>query len=110
MDWADSWVKTICEDGYEVWLMTQRGMEYADTNTQDGVWSLKEKWDFTWTDQGVVDIPAQLEVALEVTGKAKATLMGYSQGSAALWYGLAKRQAWYAERTARAILMAGCIY
>jgi hypothetical protein len=58
--------------------MTQRGMLYADTNSKDGSWTLKERWDFTWAEQGTEDIPEMLEVALAVTGKPKATLIGYS--------------------------------
>ena len=90
-DWSLSWVSGVARDGYELWLMTQRGMRYADTNSKDGSWTLKERWDFSWAEQGSEDIPAILEVALSVTEKPKATLIGYSQGTAALWYGMAKR-------------------
>ena len=109
MDWAYGWVGDLAEEGYEVWLMTQRGMKYADTNSKDGTWDLKTRWDFSWAEQGTIDIPAQLELVLEVTGKTTATLIGYSQGTSALWYGMAKRQAWYAERVARVIYLASCL-
>jgi len=109
MDWANTWVKDVAEEGYEVWLMSQRGMKYADTNSKDGTWDLKTRWDFSWAEQGVIDIPAQLELVLEVTGKSAVTMVGYSQGTAALWYGMAKRQAWYAERVVRVIYLASCL-
>mgnify|MGYP001626801003 FL=1 len=67
----------MVKDGYELWLMTQRGMKNADTNIKDGSWTLKEKWDFTWAEQGSIDIPAMLDVALAVTEKPKATLIGW---------------------------------
>ena len=85
-------------------------MLYADKNAKDGTWSQKERWNFSWAEGGMIDIPAQMEVAMAVTGKSKVTLFGYSQGSAASMYGMAKRQDWYAEHLDRAVMMGVCVY
>ena len=81
---SDYWYITyqLAEQGYDVWVGTNRGDQYGNVNSQDGVWSLKEHWNFTWADMGYYDVPAILDKVLEVTGKPKATLMGNSQGSA----------------------------
>ena len=72
--------------------------------------TLKEKWDFTWADMGIYDIPACLDKIIEVTGKPKVTLIGYSQGASQIYYGLAKMQDYFAERVNRFIALAACAF
>ncbi len=109
-DWAwSNWVSDVAKDGYELWLMTQRGMKNANTNTKDGSWTLKERWDYSWAEQGSIDIPAMLDVALAVTEKPKATIISYSQGTSALWYGLATKHSELASKVNRAIFLATCL-
>ena len=103
------WKMQLPERGTEVWLSSQRGYANSDTNERDGEWSLKERWSYTFADKGYYDIPAIVERVKEVTGKDKVTVLGSSQGSASLYYGLAKRQDWYAENVDRAILLSSCI-
>ena len=64
--------------GYDVWMGSNRGVKYSNVNRRDGEWSLKELWDFSWADMGLYDIPAMIEKIVEVTGKPKVTLFGYS--------------------------------
>lgn len=109
LTWSFSWVEDAANNGYDCWLTSWRGMLNSDKNAKDGTWSGKEKWNFSWAEGGMIDIPAQLEVALKVTGKSKVTLMAYSQGTAASMYGLTRRQDWYAERVVRAVMLASCI-
>ena len=59
---------------------------------------------------GRYDIPAFVDKILEVTGKPKVTLMGYSQGGAQIFYALAKNQDWYASRIHRFVGLAPCHY
>ena len=87
----NGWKMQLPEHGSEVWLASQRGYTFADTNERDGEWSLRERWSFTFGDKGYYDIPAIVERIKEVTGKDKVTVMGSSQGTASLYYGLAKR-------------------
>ena len=72
----------LAEQGYDVWVGNSRGTPYSNYNIKDGTWSLKERWDFDWSDMGQYDISAFVDKVLEVTGKPKVTMMGYSQGGA----------------------------
>ena len=87
-----------------------RGTLYSNTNKNDDKWTLREHWDFNSAEMGAYDIPACVDRILEVTGKPKVTLMGYSQGSAQIYYGLAKKQDYFAPRVHRFIGLASCIY
>ena len=71
----------LVERGYEVWLGNNRGARFSNRNKRDGDWSLKEKWDYSFAEMGVYDIPAFVDKIIEVTGKPKVTLMGISLGS-----------------------------
>ena len=70
----------LVQAGYDVWVVSNRGYANSDFHERDGQegWTLKEKWDFSWADMGTYDVPAFVEKALEVTGKPKVTLLGYS--------------------------------
>ena len=81
----------LAQRGYDVWVAGFRGLTHSNVNERDGEWSLEERWDFTWADQGFYDLPALVEKVLQVTAKPKLTLTGYSQGSSAMFYGLAQK-------------------
>ena len=79
----------LAEQGYDVWMGNGRGTPYSNYNTKDGTWSEEERWDFDWADMGRYDIPVFVDKIIEVAGKPKVTLMGYSEGNAQLFYALA---------------------
>jgi len=87
-----------------------RGCEYSNVHKDDDTQSLKEHWDFTWADMGKYDLPAFLEKVIEVTGKPKVTISGYSTGGSAIVYALAKDQDYYAERVNRFVALSTCQY
>ena len=68
----------LVDQGYDVWVHNSRGTPYSNMHERDGEWNLKERWNFSWAEMGVYDVPAAVEKMLEVTGKEKVTLMGYS--------------------------------
>ena len=115
---ASSWVNgglfnpslplRLVDEGYDVWMGNNRGSPYSNVNDQDGQWSLEERWDFTWAEMGLYDMPAQIQKVLDETGKPKVTVIGYSQGSAQNIYGMAKKQDFFAERVNRFIAVAPC--
>ena len=107
------WAAPFSQKGYDVWFGTSRGAWYSNKHVKDaeGSWSsLKERWDFSWAEFGVYDVPAVIELIRSVTGKPKVTYMGYSQGATQMYYGLAKKQDYYAERINRFIALTTCIY
>lgn len=98
------------QQGYDVWIPSARGTTYSNVNRRDGEWGLKERWDFSWADMGLYDIPAWVDKVLEVSQKPKVTIIGYSQGGAQMYYGLAKKQDYFAERVNRFVVLASCIF
>ena len=59
---------------------------------------------------GAYDVPTFIDKVLEVTGKNKVNLVGYSQGTAQIFYGMAKNQDYFAERVSRFVALAPCIW
>jgi len=65
--------------GYDMWLGSVRGDHYGsvhDTYAYDSA----EFWNFTWYEQAIYDLPAQIDRIVEITGK-KIDLFGFSQGT-----------------------------
>ena len=99
----------LVDQGFDVWFGNSRGNLYSNLHVDDATQSLAEHWDFTWADMGAYDLPAAVDKIIEVTGKPKVTMMGYSQGSAQMFYGLATNQDFFAERAERFVAIAPCI-
>jgi len=76
--WNQALPLRLVDEGYDVWLGNNRGVPYSNVHDRDGEWSLEERWDFSWADMGVFDMPAQIEKVIEVTKKPKVTVIGYS--------------------------------
>ena len=68
----------LVEQGYDVWLGNSRGATYSDKHVNDDVWTLEEKWDFSWATMGQYDIPAVVDEILRLSGSEKVTYVGYS--------------------------------
>ena len=66
----------LVDEGYDVWVSNARGTQYSNEYDRDV--SLKERWNFSWAEMGTIDIPAIVDKMIEVTGRDKVTLMGYS--------------------------------
>ena len=63
------WSSHFSSLGYDVWLGTSRGAWYSNSHIKDygvdGGWeSLKERWDFSWAEIGLYDVPAVLELII----------------------------------------------
>ena len=59
---------------------------------------------------GKYDIPVFVEKIIEVTGKPKVTMMGYSTGGAQMMYALATDQDYYADKVHRFVGLSSCQY
>jgi lysosomal acid lipase/cholesteryl ester hydrolase len=71
----------LAKQGYDVWIGNNRGNYYSlEHETLDHSIDHEEYWDFTWTEMGKYDVPAQIDKILSVTGKEKLTYIGFSTG------------------------------
>ena len=83
--------------GYDVWLGNQRGTKHSPghkTLTQKD----KEYWEFSFTEMGTYDAPAQVDYVRSKTGAAKVTYIGHSQGTTQLFWGLSDQDKKWSER------------
>ena len=108
----EAWCLQMVDHGYQIWLINLRGTDYSKEHIRDGDddWSLREKWSFTWAESGVYDIPPVVDLILEETKAPKITLVAHSQGTSSMWYGLAHKQDFYAEKLHRFIALASCVF
>lgn len=102
------WALQMVQRGFEVWLNNSRGTKYSYRHERDGEWSLKEKWDFTFADMGIYDVPASIEHVLEVTGAEKVTVVGHSQGTSQMWYGMSHLPDYFSEKVNRFVALSSC--
>ena len=106
--WLFSWPVYLMDAGYDVWLGNQRGNIFGNTNVNDSTWTLKERWDWSHAEIAQIDLPAQIEKILEVTGKEKVTMAAYSEGTFISMYALASQQDYWADKVDRYISLATC--
>ena len=92
-----------------MWLGNSRGVKHSDKHDRDGEWTTKERWDFTWADMGLYDIPAVVETILKVSEADKLSIVGHSQGTSQVWYALAKNQDYYANKINRFVTLSSCL-
>ena len=110
----------LVDEGYDVFVGCNRGTPYSNVNTKfpdaDNASSAnyaaqnKAKYDFGWYEMGQFDVPAMLTKVTEVSGVEKVTYIGYSQGTAQLFYALAVNEATINAKIDRAIMLAPCLY
>lgn len=94
--------------GYDVWYANDRGTRHSAEHDNRETMSLAEYWDFDFTDMAIYDIPVQVELILRESGMDKVTYVGYSQGTAQMFYALAKNQDFYADKINRFVAIGPC--
>lgn len=78
--------------GYDVWLGNSRGNTYSrkhvtlDPEEKNGTF-----WNFSWNEEGIYDIPAEVDHMLETTGQSNLFYVGHSQGTTQFYVFLAER-------------------
>lgn len=74
---------------YDLWFMNARGNLYSLNHNLLDSESSKEFWQFSFDEVGTYDLEATVNYVLQVTGKQKVTLLGYSQGTTTILSALA---------------------
>ena len=106
LDSADCWIMhynnvapafQLVRAGYDVWLGNQRGNKYSRSHTSLDVNS-KAYWQFSFTEMGEYDAPAQIEYALSHTGRSKVTYIGHSQGTSQMFAALARNPDYWRQK------------
>lgn len=106
LDSADCWIMhygnvapafQLVRAGYDVWLGNQRGNKYSKGHTSLDVKS-KAYWQFSFTEMGEYDAPAQIEYALSYTGRSKVTYIGHSQGTSQMFAALSRQPDYWKQK------------
>ena len=109
----------LVDEGYDIFLGNNRFTQYSNVNSNypkadsptDPAYAAqtKAKYDSGWDEMGKYDVPAMLDKVMEVS-PGKVNYIGYSQGTAQLFYALATNNAGMENRIEKAIMLAPCLY
>ena len=94
--------------GYDVWMANNRGTQYSQKHISLDAEEDNKFWEFSWAEMGLYDVPANIKLVKEVTGK-KPFYIGHSQGTTQMLYALAKEKqrggSFYAHNLQKAVLL-----
>lgn len=93
IDSADSFVMrgntslavALARDNYDVWAMNYRGNKYSRRHTKMNPDSDQEFWNFSAHEIGYYDVPANIDFVLKKTGEQRLSIIGYSEGTMAMY-------------------------
>lgn len=71
----------LVDHGFDVWLSNTRGNYFSRSHKSLNPDKDMKFWEFTFTDMGRYDVPANLKYVLEFTGKKRMAYVGHSQGT-----------------------------
>lgn len=92
-DSSDGWIYNteelapgyvLANQGYDVWLINIRGNRHSRENTHLSP-DKKEFWNFSFHENGLIDIPSVVDYIIEKTGFSKVIYVGHSQGGSMIF-------------------------
>ena len=77
-----AFIYLLADSGYDVFILNNRGTQYARGHATLNAASDSAYWDFSWAEMGLYDVKGAIETAISENGNfPKAYVIGYSQGS-----------------------------
>lgn len=71
----------LADEGYDVWLLNNRGTKFSRSHTELDPDNEKKFWDFSLHEMGYYDLAATIDFVLYQTGEEKILAIGHSQGA-----------------------------
>jgi len=98
----------LADLGYDIWLGNNRGTEYSQGH--ETLTALQhEYWNWTWSEMGLYDDPANITFIKEKAKQDKIFYIGYSQGTVQMFYGLSHiEESFLQDNLIKFIAMAPC--
>lgn len=75
----------LADEGYDVWILNNRGNKYSKEHAEWNSRNDKRFWDFTWEDFAEIDLPANIEYVKRTTKSEKVIYIAHSQGTLQLF-------------------------
>lgn len=88
----------LAREGYDIWLGNQRGTKYSTEHTTLNPKRDKAYWEYSFTEMGQFDAPAQIDYVRKATGVDKVTYIGHSQGTSQMFSAISMNQDFWLER------------
>ncbi len=99
----------MVDAGYDVWIGSNRGTEYSWDHETLSSKDDNEYWMWTWGDMGLYDDVANIKMIKEETGVDKVFYVGYSQGTAQMFYSLSHLESqFYEDNVHKVVQLAPC--
>ena len=87
VDPEGSWVRTLVDAGFDVWLGNNRGCIYSWGHTKYDHNDF-EFYDYSFYEMGAYDLPKTIDYILHKTGESTLSYLGHSQGTTQMFSAL----------------------